>query len=144
MNAASRSTPLPFAAGATTSTLAPARAPRVDRAGVGRIGGDDERRPERGIEQRPVGRDPAASVEHHPQRRARRRAGDVAHGQRGPVGERGARADDDRLRVGAQLVRVRRARRREVIHCDEPSAAATRPSRLSATFATTNARPVRR
>jgi hypothetical protein len=32
----------------------------------------------------------------------------------------------------------------DVIHCDVPSAAATRPSRLSATFATTNARPVRR
>ena len=31
---------------------------------------------------------------------------DVAHGERGPVGERGARADDDRLRVGAQLVGV--------------------------------------
>ncbi len=103
---------MPFGGRGDGLDLGARGAPRVGRARVGRIGGDDEGRPERGIEQRPVGRNPTPSIEHHPHRRARGRVDDTAHGQRGPVGDRRTGTDHDRLRVGAQLVRVRRARRR--------------------------------
>ena len=87
-----------FAPAARHASTAPARASSVR---------DDERRRERRrrTADRPRERDRA--------RRAARAVGgcsgasvDVAHGELRPIGERGARADHDRLRVGAQLVRV--------------------------------------
>ena len=81
-------------------------APRVDRArrGIGRR--DHERRCELRIEERPGRRHAPAGVEHDAQRWVLGRLRDVSHGERRAVGDRGAGTDDDRLRVGAQLVRV--------------------------------------
>ena len=126
--------------------LGAGRAPRVDRAAarassvvttsVGR-----ERRGRRAARRRGRGRARRAA------RAAAACAGsdrDVAHGERGPVGERGAGADDDRLRVGAQLVRVgaRRVGRDPLRRCRRRRRRGRRGS--IATLATTNGRPVRR
>ena len=68
---------------------------------------DERRRERRRRTSGPVGGHPAARVEQHAQRLALdRRRVDVAHRERRAIGERGARADHDGLRVGAQLVRV--------------------------------------
>ena len=102
-----RSTPVPPAPGATTSTFAPAARHASIAPGARRVDGDDERRARARC--RTAARRPARDRA----RRASTRVGgccgdgrDVAHGERGPIGERGAGADHDRLRVGAQLVRV--------------------------------------
>ena len=100
---------MPPAAGGTVRTLAPAAshadwAPSAAASVVTtRVGA------ERGVEQRAVGGDPAGGVEEHPQRLAGHRGVHVADGEAGTVGQRGAGADDDGLRVGAQTRGRRRA-----------------------------------
>ena len=89
------------------STLAPA-ASQARCAVVGRgVGGDDERGRELGVEQRALGGDAAGGVEEDAAAAAVvHRAVGVAHGEAGTVGERGARADDDGLRLGPEAVGV--------------------------------------
>lgn len=82
------------------------RHPRVARRGRRAVGREDERRCQRGVEQRTGGGHPAPSVEEHPKRRCTERWRNAAHGQRRLVGERSARSDDDGLRVGAAFVPV--------------------------------------
>ncbi len=102
----SRSTPRRRAQRATVSTLAPtarhastapAGAAAVVTTSVGASSVSNSG---------PVAGTRPAGVEQDARRLVPRRGFDVAHGELRPVGERGARTDHDRLRVGAQLVRV--------------------------------------
>ena len=88
------------------STLAPAASQARDASSGVRVGGDDQRGCELGVEQRALGRDATGGVEQDPQRRGRHGTVGVAHGEAGTVGERGAGADDDGLRLGPEPMRV--------------------------------------
>ena len=73
----------------------------------------------------PTRRDAPARVEQDAERLALDGRVDVARGERRTIGERGAGADDDRLRLRrGTTVRVGARASGPVIHCDEPSAAA--------------------
>ena len=79
--------------------------------GVGRVrgrrrSGDDERQRERGVEERAVRRDAAVRVEHDPQGLVRHRLAGVPSGEAREIRDCGARAHDDSLGVGAELVHV--------------------------------------
>ena len=97
-----------------------------------------------GSNERPVGRHPAPGVEQDPQRLPRDRAGR----RRATVSDgRSASAVPAPTTTACDSARSRCASARAsgpVIHCDVPSAAAVRPSRLIAVLSSANARPVRR
>ena len=139
----SRSTP-PLAPAPTTATLAPAAPHALTLAGSAALGGDDERRRDRRVEQR-ARRGHAA--------RARRARPAVVHGGAASATPRTVSAGwsvsavPDPITIACESARSSWASTRasaDVIHCDVPSAAATRPSRLDATLATKYGRPVRR
>ena len=141
---AARSTPAPVAAGGHGEHLGARREPGALRV-VGRaLGGDDERGRELGVEQRARrrGRDRVASRS--------TRSGCVSTG---PSASRTVRRGRSASAVPAPMTMACDSARRRwasardaapVIHCDEPSRAAMRPSRLIAVFTTVNARPRRR
>ncbi len=132
------------APGSDHRDLRPRGAPRINGPGRRRLGGDDERRREREVEQRPGrGTRPRAS------RRTRNGARNGAGGWavRTVSAGRSASAVPAPTTIACASARSPWASARaisEVIHCDVPSAAATRPSRLVASLSVANARPVRR
>ena len=140
---AARSTP-PSGPGVTTATFAPAACHASRRVGIDGVGRDHQRGREIGVEERAGRRHPAAGVEQDAQRRRTDGPVDVAHRERGPIGERGAGADDDGLRLGAQSMDVGAGFRtgdppRGAVGCGRPPVDADRP-----TSRTASARPVLR
>jgi hypothetical protein len=85
--------------------------PTVERGGRRLLGGHDEGRRQRRVEQRTGRGHPAAGVEQHPERRAGDRLLLEADGQARLVGDRGAGADDHRLGLCPQPVGVGAGRR---------------------------------